>query len=1019
MCDRCSAPLSAGASFSQERRWVSVVFFDLSRFTEFSLAHPLEDTWKAANSALQIAANHARRFGGQIDKFLGDGFLAVFGVPKSQDSDATAALEAAKAMVDGSPLPARAGVASGLVLRTPLGGGLAGDQTVLGPTVNLSQRLSGAAPSGEVWADATTIKLSSLAKSVALEPQMLKGYPEPLIAFKYHGQNLNGAFIHGRKRELKMLQTFLEDFGGNKGKRVVIHGAMGIGKTYLVENFLKTLPDEYFGFFAPRFVANTNLRQALQQTLESLLHDDLVHIDSISLPRHLRPILDFSLGRIERPNLSAHELDQALVETWWKVLEGIAKSKPLVVVLDDLHNADPTVLEFTRRTPPDSVMMLLLSRQNRWDTSNDIEFIPLGGLPMRDRMTLIKLARPGIGIATTTHLAEISEGFPLAIQALSLTSTGEPESLPFFQSKMDALPKLARVAIQASAVLGSTVPPELVRHLVGEEADLARLVGEGFLDADKKGRLRFAVPFLRDAVLGQVGSAQAQTWHLQAAKWHQHHENFADAAVHLEAAGEPGTAFKLWRFVAQHVWREGRYKDAIEAFLEALRLADGGIRPVSAIELAEAYLALGEIPNATEMAQSALQNPSLTPSNRDRALAIVMLSQANIDRNEFAHFMETNYIANPRTRISMAWGAEPNWALKLLRDLPNDQSNFSHLPRALAHYRAGHFDLALSEIDIHFKQKINSPYSNFQAGILHSELFWRTLHLEEALKAVRSTAVEHLPRFCTITRNAQEAKLLLDSGEQESAYDLILKSEENLSHTPPQVAIQLSLVKLRYLIEAGKLPEALQFGQQAIAKNPDASDLLGALSMAYAISPGNREDQIFQRLIRAIEDSPLSFVRGCCAFSKALKTFRDPKVGAKHLLETVRISHRGRHPELFYFGILLLAAYWVDFHPKRARSLQEYLLRETEKNGFKVQHELAKLLSAEFSKDNPLEAKAYLDFSPSIPLTKLWHSSVVAKINKTPFEPVDESCDYGLIETWIRQLGRETVGETETSLQPK
>lgn len=117
-CARCGNALLPGGTLVQERRWVSVVFFDLSRFTEYALAHPLEDTWQAANNALQAAAGHARLFGGHIDKFFGDGFLAVFGVPRSQESDARAALEAARTMVASSPLPGRAGVASGLVLRT-------------------------------------------------------------------------------------------------------------------------------------------------------------------------------------------------------------------------------------------------------------------------------------------------------------------------------------------------------------------------------------------------------------------------------------------------------------------------------------------------------------------------------------------------------------------------------------------------------------------------------------------------------------------------------------------------------------------------------------------------------------------------------------------------------------------------------------------------------------------------------------------------------------------------------------
>lgn len=191
-------------------------------------------------------------------------------MPRSRESDARAALEAAQAMVASSTLPGRAGVASGLVLRTPLGG-LAGDQTVLGPAINLSQRLSQAAPPGEVWCDETTMRLVPSAITEALPPQPLKGYAEPLSPYRFLGLRPDPPEVLGREREVHILRQALEAVRAGAGRRLVLYGPMGVGKSHLARHLIETLPEGVHGVLAPRLTTGVTLRYALQQALHRLL----------------------------------------------------------------------------------------------------------------------------------------------------------------------------------------------------------------------------------------------------------------------------------------------------------------------------------------------------------------------------------------------------------------------------------------------------------------------------------------------------------------------------------------------------------------------------------------------------------------------------------------------------------------------------------------------------------------------------------------------------------------------------
>jgi len=1016
-CSRCGNTLLPGGTFVQERRWVSAVFFDLSRFTEYALAHPLEDTWQAANTALQTAANHVRLYGGHIDKFFGDGFLAVFGVPRSQESDARAALEAAQAMMASSTLPGRAGVASGLVLRTPLGGGLAGDQTVLGPAVNLSQRLSQAAPPGEVWCDAITMRLIPGVLTEALPPQPLKGYAEPLVPFRYLGLRSDPPDALGRDREVHILQQALEVVRAGVGRRVVLYGPMGVGKSHLAQHFVETLPDGVRGVVAPRLTTGVALRYALRQGLQKLLIDGLSRLRQLELPEHLRTILDFSIGIEEHPGLPPNELDSLLIQTWWSLLARIAQDGPIAVVLEDLHNADPTVLEFTRRPAPPGVMLLLVARQNRWEAGDDLVFLPIEPLSLRDTQHLILQARPDLGPATSLHLAEASGGYPLAVQALSLTSSGEPEPIPLYQPRLDTLSRLARVALQAAAVLGSTAPPELVRHLVGEEADLARLVGEGFLEADEHGQLRFVIPWLREATLGQVGGQQVQNWHQQAARWYQRQGRLAEAATHLEAAGDTPTAYRMWRVVAQQAWNEERYSEAILGYLEALRLAEGSVRWQAALEAAEAHLALGRYVEALELASLPLTSQELSGSLRQRVWAIRLEACLALGQDNLVEPPRPDDIVEPRLALALARTVPINQARAWLEGLPASLEGAAFLVRAQAWLRSGEVERAQVESEVYLGEHANNPAECFEARQVLSEALWRQFKLADALKALGQPPGDVLPVWFSSLYNSSLAALRLDLGELEVAAALLEESLLLLEGAPPWIIEQVSRVRLRYLIESAQLDEAIYFGESAVARAPSPS-LLAHLALAYALAPGRQNWLMLQRLVRGLEGIDNPEVEAVCELALGLRKWYQDQNGATHLRKAVFLARRSHSPNVYFYSLLALGLVQQTHNPPKARALSHHLLSQTAGRGYDVQHGYSRLLRAQLLLAEGREPTGPLEFEARTPLAQLWKTLLLGVVRgEKPGLGSQHFRGHGILGVWARWSAQKPLPSVELPFQ--
>ncbi|MGZ6379140.1 MAG: AAA family ATPase, partial [Candidatus Limnocylindrales bacterium] len=245
------APAPAAAT---ERRLVSVLFADLVGFTPFAEERDAEDVRATLDRYFAMASEVIARYGGTVEKFIGDAVMAVWGTPTAHEDDAERSVRAALELVDavraalGHGIQARAGVLTGEAAVTI---GATNQGLVAGDLVNTASRLQSAATPGTVLVGEATQRAA--AKAIAFEPageQALKGKASPVPAWRalrvvaqVGGRNradaLEAPFV-GRDDELRLLKDlFHATTREGRSRLVSVIGPAGIGKTRLAWEFLK------------------------------------------------------------------------------------------------------------------------------------------------------------------------------------------------------------------------------------------------------------------------------------------------------------------------------------------------------------------------------------------------------------------------------------------------------------------------------------------------------------------------------------------------------------------------------------------------------------------------------------------------------------------------------------------------------------------------------------------------------------------------------------------------------------
>ncbi|MFO1188466.1 MAG: adenylate/guanylate cyclase domain-containing protein [Alphaproteobacteria bacterium] len=245
------AALASGAAAlkrvpPKEQRHVAILFADLTDFTGLAQRLGAERLHDLATRYAAISEEAVARYGGTVDKHIGDAAMALFGTPVAHGDDALRAVRCALAIHAAMPalggefglsLSAHIGIAVGDVVAGAVRGDGRSGYTVLGDAVNLAARLAGLAGPGE------TLVANDLRRAVEpaiafskIGPRAIKGYAAEIPVFRVEGFSSDGAsgpFV-GRQAELAQLDALLDLCGQGRGHVAVLRGEPGIGKSRLL-----------------------------------------------------------------------------------------------------------------------------------------------------------------------------------------------------------------------------------------------------------------------------------------------------------------------------------------------------------------------------------------------------------------------------------------------------------------------------------------------------------------------------------------------------------------------------------------------------------------------------------------------------------------------------------------------------------------------------------------------------------------------------------------------------------------
>ncbi len=356
-----------------ERRDVTVLFVDAVGFTHLSASLDAELAFGLINDFLSRLVECVHRYDGVVDKFTGDGLMAVFGAPLAHENDPELAVRAAVDMQRavaafepiaraqlGAPLQVRIGIHSGLAISGIVGSQDQVSYTVIGETVNLAARLESLARPGYILVSERVYRQTRpFFTFQEMGTVHIKGLDQPMPVYEVVGERAEPlsargvagvrAVFLGRDQQLERLHDLMADFASDgTGRLVVVRGEAGLGKSRLVSEWLSDADTvqvwEGVGLPYTRGVGYRVFRSLLQNAIRSL-PPDVAWDRNVSAP--LRPFLRLMLGLSLRPEeeksvalLEPERVMQLTILALREWILGEAAQCPIVLVLEDYHWAD-------------------------------------------------------------------------------------------------------------------------------------------------------------------------------------------------------------------------------------------------------------------------------------------------------------------------------------------------------------------------------------------------------------------------------------------------------------------------------------------------------------------------------------------------------------------------------------------------------------------------------------------------------------------------------------------------------
>ena len=526
------------------RKFVTLVFTDLKDSTALTGSIDAEAMNEIKARYFSSMAVEIERHGGKVEKNIGDAIMAVFGRIRAREDDALRGVQAAASMVAtlhrlneefeqyyGVRLTVRTGVNTGEVVANTDENATMNLAT--GDAVNVAARLEQNAPANEVLIGELTYALVKDYVEVERLDLTLKGKPEPVPAYRLidvHAQRraLVGAaaapFV-GREAEMDILRGAFSEISASRSARLVtVLGDAGVGKTRLISDFIERVEAEANVFRGRCLAYGDGITfWPLIEIVRSAAR--IGEDDSPEMARSriaaLLPAEDPDRDAIVDRVASAVGLSSSshpVAELFWgarKLLESQAANRPLVIVIDDIHSAEATFLEFLDHVVESvngvSILILCSARPELIDIHGDwlaaagVERIDLAPLGAADVEAMIDRLLAGVALSAETRdkVVAAAEGNPLYIeQIVSLLRERDPGGdvvvpptiAALLAERLDGLSRQERAVVDPAAVIGLVFPAAAIAELV---PDQIRYEVEGHLAAlDRK---QFVHPMMADA----------------------------------------------------------------------------------------------------------------------------------------------------------------------------------------------------------------------------------------------------------------------------------------------------------------------------------------------------------------------------------------------------------------------------------------------------------------------------------------------------------------------------------------
>lgn len=646
-----------------ERRQLTVLFCDLVDSTVLAEQMDAEAYRDLVREYQQVCGEVVGRFDGHIAQFLGDGLLVYFGYPHAHEDDARRAALAALGILDamrvlndrhnfesrGRELSVRIGIHTGSVVAGEVGSGATRERLAMGSTPNIAARLQSAAPPDAILLSAETQRL--LQGWFDLEPlgaKELKGVSRPVSVFRVLREaRRNGRFelddakrlsaLVGRDEELALLTRRLTMAKEGNGFIVLLSGEAGVGKSRLVQAARIKAVEDGFTCVVGRsssvhqdsallpvsdllegmigFDEDVNAEQKLA-VLEAFL-DGLLIAREENVPLLAQLLAIPVSDKYPQSTMLAQRQKQRTLELMVQMLTRSAERRPVVLVMEDLHWADASTMEFltllVEQPPIPGLLAMFTVRPDfnvPWRSRSHVSHLTLSRLSDRDVRTMIvqMAGTTQLPPALITQVVQKTDGIPVFVEELTrmmlelgIVEGGapvDPSTLVHLMEVPETLQDslLARLdrmddakdVAQVGAVLGRTFQYDLILAVSEYEEEtlqrqLSRLVDAELLyqrGAAPNAQYTFKHALIQDAAYALLLRSSRRVLHDRVASVLA--ERFQDVveqqpellAHHLTEAARTLEAVDAWTRAGYHALERSAIVEAMSQLRRGLTLLE-------------------------------------------------------------------------------------------------------------------------------------------------------------------------------------------------------------------------------------------------------------------------------------------------------------------------------------------------------------------------------------------------------------------------------------------------------------